>query len=62
MATKHLYVSGDDDLKLWEEAEAVAARERRSVSWVVHQALKTYLRLVEVEEAKRGRGAGRAQA
>ena len=44
MPTKHLYVS-EDDLTLWEAAEAIALREHRSVSWVVHEALRTYLAL-----------------
>lgn len=63
MATKHLYVSEDDET-LWEQAAVLASRERRSVSWVIHQALRTYLRTVAVEQDKaaRGRGAGRAQA
>lgn len=49
MPTKHLYVS-DDDVILWEEAEIIALRDNRSVSWVVHQALRTYLRLIAIKE------------
>jgi len=56
MAVKNVYVSSED-VTLWEQAEVLAARERRSVAWVVHEALKMYLRAVAVEadrQARRG--------
>ena len=56
MATKHLYVSGDD-LTLWEEAEIIALKEHRSVSWVVHEALRRYVRAWAIEADKQARRA-----
>lgn len=50
MPTKHLYVT-ENDATLWEEAEIVALQEHRSVSWVVHEALRRYLR--EMLDARR---------
>ena len=58
MPTKNIYVSGDD-ATLWEEAEIVALKEHRSVSWVVHEALRRYLRAWAVEADRQAR---RAQA
>lgn len=58
MPTKNLYVS-EADLTLWEQASVLASRERRSVAWVIHQALRMYLRAVAIEDDKKAR---RAQA
>lgn len=60
MPTKHLYVEESvEATALWEQAAAVAIRERRSVSWIVHEALRMYLRAVAIEQDKQAR---RAQA
>lgn len=53
MAVKNVYVSSEDET-LWEQAGVLASRERRSTSWVVHQALRMYLRAVAIEAAKQG--------
>lgn len=62
MPTKHLYVS-EDDATLWEQAEVMASRDRRSVSWVIHEALRRYLRARAIEDDERARERARdAQA
>ena len=58
MPTKNVYVS-EDEVTLWEQAAVLASRERRSVAWVIHQALRMYLRAVAIEDDKKAR---RAQA
>lgn len=52
MATKHLYVS-EDDMTLWEEAEIIALHEHRSVSWVVHEALRAYIAAWKIAQETR---------
>lgn len=51
-----MYVSAEDET-LWEQAGVLAARERRSVAWIVNQALRTYLRQVAIEDDRRARRA-----
>lgn len=52
---KTVYVSAED-VTLWEQAAVMASRQRRSTSWVVHQALRRYLRQIAIEEAQRAEG------
>jgi len=59
MAIKTLYVA-EDDVTLWEQAGVMAARERRSVSWIVHEALRRYLRETAIEAEQRFRDAAKA--
>jgi len=55
MAAKTVYVGAEDET-LWEQAAVLASRERRSVAWVVHEALRRYLREAAIE-AKAARDA-----
>jgi len=52
MAQKTIYVS-EDELTLWEQAGVLASRERRSTSWVIHEALRAYLREWALREDQR---------
>jgi sulfur transfer complex TusBCD TusB component (DsrH family) len=54
MAVKTVYVS-EDDVTLWEQMGVVASRERRSVSWVLHEAIRCYLRELALEDDRRAR-------
>lgn len=56
MPTKHVYVP-EEEVTLWEQAEVIASRERRSTAWVVGQALRMYLRQVAIEQDKQARRA-----
>jgi hypothetical protein len=51
MAIKSVYVSSEDET-LWEQAGVAAARARRSVAWVVHEALRTYLRELALQDER----------
>jgi len=54
MAAKTVYV-GADEVTLWEQAAVLASRERRSVSWVLHEALRRYLRERAIEDDEKVR-------
>jgi len=54
MAQKTIYVS-EDELTLWEQAGVLASRERRSTSWVIHEALRRYLRQQALDDARKAR-------
>ena len=53
---KNVYVPADD-VTLWEQAAVIASRERRSTSWIVHEALRRYLRETAIEAERRLRDA-----
>jgi hypothetical protein len=59
MATRNIYTSAEDEENLWKQAEVLASRERRSVSWVVAEALRMYLRSVAIEQDKQARRSAR---
>ena len=51
MAVKSVYVSSEDET-LWEQAGVMAARQRRSTAFIVHEALRSYLRETALQDER----------
>lgn len=58
MSTKTVYVP-EEDVTLWEQMGVIASRERRSVSYILHDAIRRYLQQTAVEEVEKAEQAFR---
>ena len=58
MAAKTVYVC-EEDVTLWEQIGVIAQRQRRSTSWILHEALRYYLRGTAIEQEQAFRDAAK---